>query len=202
MNINNLHGNLVRFQILNGDNRIIVWICYICKRACRPCTGELILFQKEFSEILSIDITCNRNCPLCTLYLSVRIFMYVQHGFLCVSFILNTSTMIPRVKSIFFQMRKNPNLQMDANKNINPSLESAAGKASLHPPDGASSKMLKVVFVSLLLDLIAFAMILPLFPVLLDYYGRKDQVGLSFHSFHHKVGQLCRIRTHPVFRLS
>ena len=114
--------------------------------------------------------------------------MQHQHGPLCISLILNTSNMISTVKSIFFQMRKTPNLQMDANKNVKPSLESAAGKASLHPPDGASSKMLKVVFVSLLLDLIAFAMILPLFPVLLDYYGRKDQVGLSFHSFHHKLG--------------
>ena len=95
---------------------------------------------------------------------------------LCLFYSENTSIKISTVKSIFFQMQKIPNLQMDANKNTKSSLESATGKASLQPPDGASGKMLKVVFVSLLLDLIAFAMILPLFPVLLDYYGRKDQV--------------------------
>lgn len=65
-------------------------------------------------------------------------------------------------------------LQMDANKNV----EGAAKKGSHQPPDGASGKMMRVVFVSLLLDLVAFAMILPLFPVLLDYYGRMDQGGL------------------------
>ena len=63
-------------------------------------------------------------------------------------------------------------LQMDANKN----LEGATKKGGHVSPDGASSKMMRVVFVSLLLDLVAFAMILPLFPVLLDYYGRIDQV--------------------------
>jgi len=35
-----------------------------------------------------------------------------------------------------------------------------------------------VVFISLLLDLLAFTMILPLFPSLLDYYKQHDTGGL------------------------
>lgn len=38
-----------------------------------------------------------------------------------------------------------------------------------------------VMFVSLLLDLLAFTMILPLLPSILDYYGNKEQVWTSFH---------------------
>ena len=37
-----------------------------------------------------------------------------------------------------------------------------------------NSKTLLVVFISLLLDLLAFTMILPLFPALLDHYKRVD----------------------------
>ncbi|XP_033102842.1 major facilitator superfamily domain-containing protein 10-like [Anneissia japonica] len=40
------------------------------------------------------------------------------------------------------------------------------------------SGMVKIVFVSLLLDLLAFTMILPLLPSLLDYYGNADESGL------------------------
>lgn len=35
-----------------------------------------------------------------------------------------------------------------------------------------------VVFISLLFDLLAFTMILPLFPSLLDYYKQNDSSGL------------------------
>lgn len=35
-----------------------------------------------------------------------------------------------------------------------------------------------VVFISLLLDLLAFTLILPLFPSLLDYYKQNDSGGL------------------------
>lgn len=35
-----------------------------------------------------------------------------------------------------------------------------------------------VVFISLLFDLLAFTMILPLFPSLLDYYKQNDSGGL------------------------
>ena len=37
------------------------------------------------------------------------------------------------------------------------------------------SKTVKVVFVSLLLDLLAFTMILPLFPALLEHYQQLDK---------------------------
>ena len=36
------------------------------------------------------------------------------------------------------------------------------------------SKAVRVVFISLLLDLLAFTMILPLFPALLDHYKQVD----------------------------
>lgn len=35
-----------------------------------------------------------------------------------------------------------------------------------------------VVFISLILDLLAFTMILPLFPSLIDYYKQNDSGGL------------------------
>lgn len=40
------------------------------------------------------------------------------------------------------------------------------------------SKMQKVMFISLLLDLLGFTVILPLFPALLEYYSRNDSSGL------------------------
>ena len=39
-------------------------------------------------------------------------------------------------------------------------------------------KMLAVVFVALVVDLLAFTMILPLLPALLDHYGQNEQVRL------------------------
>ena len=38
-------------------------------------------------------------------------------------------------------------------------------------------KALGVMFVSLVVDLLAFTMILPLLPALLDHYGKQDQVN-------------------------
>ena len=38
-------------------------------------------------------------------------------------------------------------------------------------------KMLMIVFVALVIDLLAFTMILPLLPALLDYYGQNEQVS-------------------------
>lgn len=40
------------------------------------------------------------------------------------------------------------------------------------------SPVVYVVFISLLLDLLAFTMILPLFPSLLDHYKTNDNIGL------------------------
>ncbi|XP_027206946.2 major facilitator superfamily domain-containing protein 10 isoform X1 [Penaeus vannamei] len=44
--------------------------------------------------------------------------------------------------------------------------------------DTNGSKMQKVMFISLLLDLLGFTVILPLFPALLEYYSRNDSSGL------------------------
>ena len=41
-------------------------------------------------------------------------------------------------------------------------------------------RMLSVVFVTLLIDLLAFTLILPLLPALLDYYGQNDEVSPYF----------------------
>lgn len=41
-----------------------------------------------------------------------------------------------------------------------------------------SSNTIRVVFISLLLDLLAFTMILPLFPSLLDHYKENDKWGV------------------------
>ena len=42
-----------------------------------------------------------------------------------------------------------------------------------------NTRMVLVVFVALLIDLLAFTMILPLLPALLDYYGHNSQVSQS-----------------------
>lgn len=47
----------------------------------------------------------------------------------------------------------------------------------------------KVVFVSLLLDLLGFTMILPLFPALLDYYEQKEDSGL----YHGILGEIRKL---------
>ncbi|XP_049869434.1 major facilitator superfamily domain-containing protein 10 [Pectinophora gossypiella] len=45
-----------------------------------------------------------------------------------------------------------------------------------------NSKIIALVFVSLLLDLLAFTMILPLLPSLLDYYNREEGKGNSLYA--------------------
>lgn len=45
----------------------------------------------------------------------------------------------------------------------------------------AKDSTVRVVFISLLLDLLAFTMILPLLPALLDYYKEKEN-GRGFYS--------------------
>ncbi|XP_063604765.1 major facilitator superfamily domain-containing protein 10-like [Penaeus indicus] len=54
------------------------------------------------------------------------------------------------------------------------------GHTNTHPKKdtNGSSKMQKVMFISLLLDLLGFTVILPLFPALLEYYSRNDSSGL------------------------
>ena len=48
------------------------------------------------------------------------------------------------------------------------------GKSSQDPESKMDHKMLMIVFVSLVIDLLAFTMILPLLPTLLDYYGHNE----------------------------
>jgi len=45
--------------------------------------------------------------------------------------------------------------------------------------DKSDSRVLLAVFVLLLVDLLAFTVILPLMPSLLDYYGQVDQVHIN-----------------------
>lgn len=52
--------------------------------------------------------------------------------------------------------------------------KSAGGDTTL---SAAEKKLLWTVFISLVIDLLAFTVILPLLPSLLDYYGTKE-VGL------------------------
>ncbi|CAH1792101.1 unnamed protein product [Owenia fusiformis] len=62
------------------------------------------------------------------------------------------------------------------------------------PSEGKMDKMIYVVFFGLLIDLLAFTMILPLLPSLLDYYGQDGKDGLynslkdSVHGFRQLVG--------------
>lgn len=45
-----------------------------------------------------------------------------------------------------------------------------------------NTKTIALVFMSLLLDLLAFTMILPLLPTLLDYYNREEGTGNSLYA--------------------
>eukprot|EP00057_Strongylocentrotus_purpuratus_P010197 XP_011664671.1 PREDICTED: major facilitator superfamily domain-containing protein 10 [Strongylocentrotus purpuratus] len=70
------------------------------------------------------------------------------------------------------------------------------------PEGGSETKnskthgMVRIIFISLVLDLLAFTMILPLFPTLLDYYGRHDESGL-YASLHHSVDQFREVLQIP-----
>ena len=43
--------------------------------------------------------------------------------------------------------------------------------------DKGANRILYVVFLSLVIDLLGFTLILPLLPSILDYYGTNEQVG-------------------------
>ena len=47
-----------------------------------------------------------------------------------------------------------------------------------------AQKALGVMFLSLVIDLLGFTMILPLLPALLDHYGRQEEVGLFLSLIH------------------
>ncbi|VVC89062.1 unnamed protein product, partial [Leptidea sinapis] len=56
-------------------------------------------------------------------------------------------------------------------------------------PKSSQAMVMGLVFVSLLLDLLAFTMILPLLPSLLDYYNREEGKGTSMYSYMLKAVQ-------------
>ncbi len=66
------------------------------------------------------------------------------------------------------------------------------GNMSDQPNDGSESaqdadrlpSVAFVVFLSLIIDLLAFTMILPLLPALLEYYGTHDKVKRGFFTFY------------------
>lgn len=63
-----------------------------------------------------------------------------------------------------------------ANKNCQTATREINNNARLDQK--ASFRVMLVLFVGLLMDLMAFAVILPLFPSLLDFYGKNDKVFL------------------------
>ena len=60
-------------------------------------------------------------------------------------------------------------------------------KKPKEPSNGDDSKMTSVVFIGLLMDLLAFTLILPLFPSLLDHYKKHDGPDGLFHFLDNKV---------------
>lgn len=70
-------------------------------------------------------------------------------------------------------------------------------EALSHDPDLKRRKTFNIVFVSLLLDLIGFTIILPLLPSILDYYGSHDKVSTSLAR-----GTLVNPRCHKLKRFN
>ena len=64
--------------------------------------------------------------------------------------------------------------KVDSNGNDKKEEKSVSTKASGPSDTQVNSKTTLVVFVGLLLDLLAFTLILPLFPALLDHYKKND----------------------------
>lgn len=73
--------------------------------------------------------------------------------------------------------------KLDDNQNIKNGhgdkvAKSNGRKHSITTKEEPTNKTVYLIFFSLLLDLLAFTMILPLLPSLLDYYQRNDSAGL------------------------
>ena len=71
-------------------------------------------------------------------------------------------------------------LKMETDLKNGKSAHKAAGKSPQKA--GVDRWALLVVFLSLLVDLLGFTVILPLMPSLLEYYNRHDQVIPSHHA--------------------
>jgi hypothetical protein len=74
-------------------------------------------------------------------------------------------------------MEVNQRLSMKADVG-NSALENGSSKSKNTPDLSKTHSAVYIIFVSLLIDLLAFTMILPLFPSLLDYYRLNDKDGL------------------------
>lgn len=70
-------------------------------------------------------------------------------------------------------------------------------KKSMNMNNKDDTKTIKVVFVSLLLDLLAFTMILPLFPALLDHYEQIDSGKGLYSVILKKIHKLSTILNAP-----
>jgi MFS family permease len=70
---------------------------------------------------------------------------------------------------------------MKTDSNGYSALENGSSKIKEMPESTKTHPVVYMVFLSLLLDLLAFTMILPLFPSLLDYYRTNDKDGLYVH---------------------
>ncbi|CAG5050097.1 unnamed protein product [Parnassius apollo] len=69
------------------------------------------------------------------------------------------------------------------NNNINKSnVIKEEGKYQYEKTEPKKGKVIALIFVSLLLDLLAFTMILPLLPSLLDYYSKEEGQGNSLYA--------------------
>ena len=66
-------------------------------------------------------------------------------------------------------------LENNAENNNKPS-----GDAKSKDESKRANKVLGVLFISLVVDLLAFTMILPLLPALLDHYGKQEKVMFKF----------------------
>ena len=79
--------------------------------------------------------------------------------------------------------------KINNNNNAERDYESSPKKQVAEDPN----KMTFVVFIGLLIDLLAFTLILPLFPSLLDHYKKNDGPDGLYHFLDSKVTQILSI---------
>lgn len=76
---------------------------------------------------------------------------------------------------------KNGEIKQRTNKSIG-NVSEVTKADNVNKNSKSNSKVIALVFISLLLDLLAFTMILPLLPSLLDYYNREEGKGNGFYA--------------------
>ncbi len=75
----------------------------------------------------------------------------------------------------------------DANGNSTSEESYSNGKKPVAESGRVERSMTSVIFVGLLIDLLAFTLILPLFPALLDHYKKNDAPGGLYHALERNV---------------